>query len=360
MWLRPGRVGGSEHAAVAILDEMVGDTRVEPHLFVLDEFAPAHPELAAAFPLTTAPLRGRFRALRVGWENTWLPQQLERIGADVVHHLGGTAPMLAGGPPRHLTVHDLQPLAMPENFSPAKVRFLSAAIPRGVQTSATVSVPSPAVRADVIDRCAGDPDRIAVVPWGGPVARDVAPFRSRRPFALYPAVTWHHKNHLALVEAWRSVPDLDLVLCGGPGPRDDDVDRAIVDSGLADRVHRVGSVSADRLASLYRGAELVVFPSAFEGFGLPLLEAAVYGCPVAASDLAALDQVSVPDVPRLAVAAPSTWADTIARWRSDDALRGRWVTEAAKLAATFTWSRTVDGVVAQYRAALDPVSASKP
>jgi glycosyltransferase involved in cell wall biosynthesis len=108
----------------------------------------------------------------------------------------------------------------------------------------------------------------------------------REPFILYPARPWPHKNHARLLEAFTALretrPRLRLILTGG------DLERL---DPLPEGVTRLGTVSSERVASLYRRAACLVFPSLYEGFGLPPLEAMACGCPVAAANAAAIPEV---------------------------------------------------------------------
>src|SRR5205823_2212382 len=108
--------------------------------------------------------------------------------------------------------------------------------------------------------------------------------RAREPFLLYPANWWPHKNHERLLEAFAAVrrerPEVRLVLTGSDHP-----------GGLPQGVSSLGRVSDERLADLYRSAAALVFPSLYEGFGLPPLEALACGCPVAVSRAGALPEV---------------------------------------------------------------------
>jgi glycosyltransferase involved in cell wall biosynthesis len=108
----------------------------------------------------------------------------------------------------------------------------------------------------------------------------------REPFILYPARPWPHKNHARLLEAFTALretrPRLRLILTGG------DLERL---DPLPEGVTRLGTVSSERVASLYRRAACLVFPSLYEGFGLPPLEAMACGCPVAAANAGAIPEV---------------------------------------------------------------------
>ena len=168
-----------------------------------------------------------------------------------------------------------------------------------------IAVPSEYVRTTVIDAFGVDAGNVLVVPHGvDPVdpdaACDPATLRARyrlgdRRVLVYPAMTHPHKGHRFLVELlaerWTD-PDLVLVLLGRPGAADGDVQRAIAERRLADRILRPGRVpDADR-DGLIALAEALVFPSEYEGFGAPVLEAMALGTPVICSDQAALAEVA--------------------------------------------------------------------
>ena len=180
-------------------------------------------------------------------------------------------------------------------------------------------MPSDYVRSTVVESFDIAAERVVVVPHG--VDRpstwtDEATLRRRhhlgdRRFVVYPAITHPHKNHRLLLELlagpW-SDPDLVLVLLGGAGAADADVAAAIRDTGLAARVIRPGRVSDADRDGFVAGAEAVVFPSEYEGFGAPVLEAMVLGTPVLSSDRAALPEV-VGDAGLVRPPTVEAWAD---------------------------------------------------
>ncbi len=312
LWCTPGEVGGSEEylarqlAGVGELDSDVALT-----LCCTTDFARAHPELAALFAVRSLGGVARHRLARIVAEHTWLARR--SAGFDVVHHGGGTAP-LVGPRPILLTVHDLQYLEFPQHFSRPRLSYLRLMMPRSVRRASVVATPSEFVRGTVIDAFGIDAERVVVVPHGvrsapiaNGVASGVAPTGAqiddarRRfslgdgPYVVYPAMTHPHKNHQLLLDVlsrhWTD-PALRLVLLGGAGAVDDQVERAIVELGLTDRVVRPGRVPGADRDALIAGATALVFPSRYEGFGAPLIEAMALDTPIVCGDHPALREVA--------------------------------------------------------------------
>src|SRR5262245_8035213 len=182
---------------------------------------------------------------------------------DVVHY-----PLTVPSPhvdvPTVVTLHDVQHRDLPEFFGPARRSFRRLAYDRGARAADAVIVTSEFVRARAVEALALDSQRIRVIPH----AVDHSVFRTgeeeREPLILYPARPWPHKNHARLFQAFGSLretrPQLRLVLTGGGLERLEP---------LPEGVENLGTVSADQLAALYRRAACLVFPSLYEGFGMP-------------------------------------------------------------------------------------------
>jgi glycosyltransferase involved in cell wall biosynthesis len=205
---------------------------------------------------------------------------------DVLHY-PLTVPSPGTQAPTVVTLHDTQHRDLPEFFGPARKSFRRIAYDRAAKSAAAVIVTSEFVRERAIELLELDSTRVHVVPH----AIDHTVFRigdeELEPIILYPARPWPHKNHTRLFEAFASLretrPQLRLVLTGGGLERLEP---------LPEGVENLGSVSAEHLASLYRRAACLVFPSLYEGFGLPVLEAMACGCPVAASNAGAIPEVA--------------------------------------------------------------------
>ena len=360
LWCVPGDVGGSEEYLVRqLLGLAAQPAGFLPTLYCLPAFVDAHPELVALYPVVAARITGTERSRRVVAENTWLARRSRT--ADVVHHGGGTAPTL-GTRPIVLTIHDLQYLTHPEYLTPIKRRYLRAAIPRSIRRATVIATPTEYVKSVIVDHFGTDPSTIVVVPHGvEPQLGRGAPseFDLRRDYGLgsgpvivFPAITHPHKGHRFLLEVMaRCWPDHDLrlVLLGGGGAAAADVDRAIVEYGLERRVVRPGRVPAADRDGLIALADALVFPSEYEGFGAPVVEAMALGTPVVCSDQAALTEV-VGDAGIVLPRTVEAWADALERVDRD---RPRLVAAGRARAADFTSARSGAALAEAYRAAFE-------
>jgi glycosyltransferase involved in cell wall biosynthesis len=245
-----------------------------------------------------------------------------------------------------------------------KRRYLDAMIPVSARRAARVAVPSAYVRTSVVEHLGIAPERVTVVPHG--FESDLAQPNPGQPvtpadelrhrFALgdsrvlvYPAMTAPHKNHRFLVEMlarhWTD-PDLRLVLIGGTGLAADELETAIVIAGpqVAGRIVRPGRVSDADRNGLIAMAEALVFPSSYEGFGAPLIEAMALGAPIVCSDATCLPEVAG-DAAVVLPVEHEAWAgalDTVARRRTELVAAGR-----ARV-AEFTTRRSGEAIAAVY------------
>ena len=207
------------------------------------------------------------------------------------------------------TVYDLQHLEYPSFFTASERANRDAFFRRVTRAANLVVCISEFTRREVLERLQLAPERVRAIPIAihsrlvPPSAGAIAEMRARlgigdAPYAFYPANGWPHKNHrlllvgFAQVVAERPELPLNLVLAGNLLDLGRELQMAVAQMGLAGRVHIVGFVSDEDLAALWRGAFCLLFPSLYEGFGVPLLEAMQFGTPIVCSDVPSLSQVA--------------------------------------------------------------------
>jgi len=349
--LVPGDVGGAEEYAVRTLTAYGrhGPSDLRPVVYLSRAALDAHPDLGAVFDVGVHPGDGSSRPRRILAESTWLAS---RTAGMAVHHLGGRIPARTSRPVA-VTVHDLQPLVHPGNFPLVRRRYLGWALPRSVDRADLVVAVSDQVGRQIVDRLGMDPARVVTVPIGTEEVAAGPAEPSGPPTILYPAVTHPHKNHLMLVEAFTRLADghpaAHLVLTGGPGDAEPNVADAIDASRHGDRILRTGRVPSDDLACRLAAATVVAFPSTYEGFGIPVLEAMAAGVPVLVADgTPAADLVADRD----AVLAPNdsqVWADRLGRILDDRAQRTALALRGLTAAADHTWEASAEALEQAWR-----------
>ena len=324
-WIVPGVVGGSEEYTTRLLRAVASgeSSGVEVELAGLGALSTAHPDLAAGFKTSTLDISGSGRAGRIAIENSWLAARCR--GADLVHHFGGHVPAVRTAP-AVVTIHDTQPLDMAGNFSAVKRAYMSRMLPRTVAAARLVCTPSEWVRSRLVDRLGVDPSKVRVVPstWDDRTSSEFHPdldetelIDSLRGFqvVLYPAITHPHKNHTVLLEAVNrlaaSHPLLRLVLTGGRGRAHAEVDACIARLALGDLVVQPGRVTQGAYHSLLELSDVLAFPSIYEGFGLPVLEAMRCGKPVVAANATALPEILAGAGILVDGHDPEAWAEAI-------------------------------------------------
>jgi len=215
-----------------------------------------------------------------------LRRELDLARLDAIHFPLSIMLPRVGELPAATTVLDLQHEEHPEFFGRAELAYRKVAYGRTIRRSRIVVTISEHARETLLERHGLAPDRVRAIHLG--VDHDV--FRpsdkvSQGGFLLYPARPWQHKNHARLFEAFARLrserPELRLVLTG-------EGDFGALPEGVEAR----GRVTRDELVDLYRSAATLVFPSLYEGFGMPVLEAMACGCPVACSNSTSLPEVA--------------------------------------------------------------------
>ena len=362
LWCVPGAVGGSEEYFIRQLRGLVEiNAPFNVTVYAPKGFAGAHPDVASAMRVVEAPSRCTSRELRVLLENTWLAARTK--SADIVHHGGGTIPS-RGNSATLLTIHDVQYLTYPEYFNAVKLRYLKNRVPSAVRRASVVATPSNYVRESIEQEFGIERARTAVIRHGLEPSIGIhktAESELRTRFGLgsarvlvIPAITHPHKNHEFLLRLvaneWRN-EDVKLVMVGGSGHAESRIQSLIAELHISNKVVRSGRVNAADRDGLIALAEALVFPSKYEGFGAPVLEAMALGTPVISSNCAALPEV-VGDGGLVLPLAPEAWAGALDMVRTQ---RLTLVQNGFRRAEEFTAAKSAQDLVIAYEKTLATV-----
>jgi glycosyltransferase involved in cell wall biosynthesis len=235
-----------------------------------------------------------------------VPVHAARYHLDVLHGLVNVLPLLTRVP-RVVTVHDLAFLRHPERFRRSRASYLRPAVSMSVRRADHIIAISASTRADLLELLGVAPDRVTVIYPGvaerfRPLpAEEVKEFRTRelggRRYILHVGTLEPRKNIDLLIRAFAGAaeaahPDLDLVLAGARGWMYAPLFALVRELGLESRVHFLDHVTASELPLWYNAADLFAYPSAYEGFGLPVAEAMACGVPTITSSSSSLIEVT--------------------------------------------------------------------
>lgn len=358
------RSAGIRRVIHHLLAELPGLAGAEQfHVFAPD--APANRRLLSA-PHVTAHLNGlpmERPVARIAWEQMVLPVELLRTRADLLHALGFVSPFAWRGP-TIVTTYDLSFMRFPHLFNRGNRYYLRNFCPPSLRRADRVITISEHARQDVIELCGVRPERVKAILLAAderfrPASSDaVAEFRERHNlpdrFVLYLGTLEPRKNVELLVRAYATLrqqgsTDHLLVLAGARGWRYDPIFELVRQLGLESFVRFPGFVKDDEQALWYSGATVFAFPSLYEGFGLPLLEAMACGTPVVASRASSLPEV-VGDAGLLVDPASSDeLSAALRRILEDSSYRATLASAGLARAQTFSWRRTAAETIQVYR-----------
>lgn len=298
------------------------------------------------------------RVLRAGWRRFDRPRLDAFIGRhDLVHGPNFVVPPTRAA--RVATVHDLTPMRFPELCHPATLAYPDL-IRRAVDRGAWIHADSEAIRAELIDELSLDPARVVAVPLGftpmhdGDVARGRA-LAGIGDFVLAVGTVEPRKDLPGLVAAIDRLAaagtEVALVHVGPPGWGTADLDRAIEAMRRPDLITRLGRLPDGDMADLYRAARVVAYPSVYEGFGLPVLEAMSAGVPVVSTTVPAIVEVAGDAARLVGPGDPEALATALGEVWTDESLRDRMAMAGRRRAARYSWDACVDGLVGLYRRA---------
>jgi glycosyltransferase involved in cell wall biosynthesis len=340
--LVPGVVGGSETYARELCRALARVGELDYRVFVptiATDAADGLPARTVSSYRAGRSMPARIRAMALAAARPGpVRRELAADGLDALHFPLSVMLPPVDRPPAVSSVLDVQHEVFPQFFSRAERAYRRAAYGWTVRRSRLVITISEHAAQTLVERLGVDEERVRPIHLGIDHERFRAdPATPREDFLIYPALGWPHKNHAGLFEAFallrRERPSLRLVLTGYDGEAPEGVDAR-------------GRVSSDELASLYRRAAALVFPSLYEGFGQPPLEAMASGCPVACSTGGSLPEV-VGDAARLFdPMSAQDMAAAVAEILDDPS---PWVERGLERAARFTWDECARRHEAVYR-----------
>ncbi len=312
--------------------------------------------------------RSRFLAhrptVRIMWEQLVVPWMLLRLDPDLFHGMAFAVPAFWPGP-SVVTIYDLSFLRYPEHLGRARRLYLQWITHLSARRARRIISISESGKAEINALLHVAPDKIDVALPG--VAEhfkslppeQVAKFRARQGlperFILYLGTLEPRKNLDTLLVAYARLPqraEVKLVLAGGEGWGTDRILALIESLGLREDVILPGYIENRMLPMWYNAAELFVYPSMYEGFGLPLLEAMACCVPVVASNAASLPEVVGSDGVLLPATNPDAWTDALAHLLTDSSARMALGLRGQARAKNFTWTNTARQTALAYHRAL--------
>jgi len=299
-------------------------------------------------------------------EHISIPWKLHRLGADLLHSPHYVRPLFSTIP-TVVTIHDCIHLLFPE-YLPSRMawRYAHAMIGSAIRRSALVFTVSDASRRDILHFYPwADPDRVQVVPnalddalladpGSEEMERVKERYQIRGRFVLYAGNIKPHKNlerlirAFALTKARPGQDDLKLIIIGDEVTRYPGLRRCVESVGVRQDVRFFGFVPDRTLAALYRMAAVFAFPSLYEGFGLPPLEAMACGTPVVTSRISSLPEVVGDAAVLVDPHSIEDIASGIERVLTDEALRAQLVERGRARVKLFSWERSVEAIHAGY------------
>ncbi|HXI43274.1 MAG TPA: glycosyltransferase family 1 protein [Bryobacteraceae bacterium] len=356
-YLIPGRVGGTEiylRSLLAGLAEI--DSRNQYVVFTNREtgtdLVPARPN----FKCVPVSIRASFRPARILWEQIGLPLAVARRHLDILLNPGFTSPIVC--PCATVTVfHDLQHKRRPELFRRFDLPFWRILLYASAHLSTHLLAISAATRDDLLRFYRIAPEKITVTLLGvDPLFFGITRRRQPAdPYVLTVSTLHPHKNVDGLMRAFaefrKTRPEFRLIVVGLRGFSTAALEKLRTALGLSEAVRFTGWIPRGELYDLFAGATAFVYPSTFEGFGLPVLEALAAGIPVACSRIEPLSSLAGSAALQFDPGEPRAILDAMVRITSDIDLRARLSMEGPVRAKEFSWEKTA-------RLTLEAITAS--
>jgi glycosyltransferase involved in cell wall biosynthesis len=364
LFLVSGQTGGMEVVARELIPPLVRAAGDSMRFTAFVNASAGDGPWRDQLPVVTVPAPSRSRAWLTAAEQTFLPALTRRHGIHLLHSLANTGP-LYGRCLRTITVYDLIYAHFPETTTWLLDKGVRVLVPAAARSAHRVITLSEATRLDLVETLHVDPERIDVVPPGIGAVRRVPPLaeadvRARfelgdRRVLLTLSAKRPHKNLLRLISALAVIPADRrplLVLPGYPTWHEPDLRREADSLGVTEDVRFLGWVEDAEVEGLWEIATAFVFPSLYEGFGLPVLEAMARGVPVACSSAPSLREAAGDAALLFDPGDEHAIAEAILRLLSDESLRNDLRDRGLLRVGQFSWERAAHLTLNSYRRAL--------
>jgi glycosyltransferase involved in cell wall biosynthesis len=291
-----------------------------------------------------------------------------RLKVDAIHHPFSILNPMSIKLPSVLTFVDMQHEFLPQFFSPSEMKMRKEFSRPSAEQATRIIAISEHVKSSLVERYGISPRKIDVIYLGydsryrvydtGILQETRSKYGLHRPFMYYPGATWPHKNHKMLLAALSIMKnrypfDGQLVLTGIAKKSYSDILEEMRRSGLGDMVKVLGYLPYEELPYLYNLARIMVFPSLFEGFGIPLVEAMACGCPIACSNATSIPEVVGDAGVIFDPYSPEDMAEKIWKlWNDEKQLKAMRV-RGMERAKMFNWEDTARRTIEVYRKAVE-------
>lgn len=365
--IQRARTGVGQYVLALVKALMPYASRHEFTLFVLEEDRPLFAFAEKSMRIVDVSETFRPPLRDIGWHQTLLPKAARTLGLDVLH-IPSYRRMIWRHPCRLVTtIHDLAPFRVKRKYDVARMIYCRSVVPWLARRQHRIITPSTVTAQDVQAFLGVAPEQIEVIhngidqdrfqPGAAKTALEAVArkYQLKSPFILYIARLEHPgKNHVRLIEAFdtfkrRTSSDCSLVFCGGDWHGAEAIHTAIRSSAYSEAIRSLGFVPDGDLPDLYRAAQVFIYPSLYEGFGFPPLEAMACGCPVISSDTGALREVIGEAACVINPEDVGSISEALCSW---DRIRStqEWVNLGLKQAQGFSWERTASRTVGVYEA----------
>ncbi len=280
----------------------------------------------------------------------------KREQIDIIHYPFSSIPVTEQklGVPAVLSVMDIQHEFFPELFSASDLLARRLAYQSSAESADSIIAISEFTKQTLVDKFKIPADKIHVVYLSGDVSAkpDLSIDLPER-FMYFPAADWKHKNHARLFRALAQLKKQGfngkLVLTGVQSDNQAQLQKLMGELGLEDSIIHLGQISFDQVSGVFQRARMLIYPSLFEGFGIPPLEAMSVGVPVACSDTTSLPEVVGDAAVIFDPTDEKAIAEAIKKVWDDENLRARLINKGRKQAAKFSWSRMAEDTHATYK-----------